>query len=160
EIALGCWLLAFGQKPRATSQEPRMIRYWTVAFALLFFSLKGAAQDFAPLERWKAAVLAADDAALRALYSASPPADVQTPKKQPIPLADELRFWESLRREGLSRMNIEVGKLEPGPFAGSQLVAFETELRLKTNSGPKTEYVVQTQVWRTGADPKIVAVVR
>ncbi|MGA9210656.1 MAG: thioredoxin family protein, partial [Terriglobales bacterium] len=136
------------------------IRYRTAFIALFLLSLPMTAQDFAPLERWKAAVLSGDDAALRALYSANPPADIQNPKKQPIPLADELRFWEGLKGQGLSAMKIEIAKLEPGPFAGSQLVAFETELRLKTSSGFKTEYVIQTQVWQTGAAPSIVAAVR
>lgn len=130
-------------------------------FILLLFYLPAIAQDFAPLNRWKAAVLAGDDAALRALYSANPLADIQSFKKQPIPLADELRFWEGLKKgEGLSAMRIEIAKLEPGPFSGSQLVAFEAELRLKTPSGMKTEYVVQTQVWQTGATPQILAAVR
>jgi len=137
-----------------------MSRYRTAVFALLLFSLQVAAQGFAPLERWKAAVLAGDDAALRALYSANPPADIQNPKKQPIPLADELRFWEGLKGQGLSAVKIEIAKLDLGPFAGSQLVAFETELRLKTSTGLKTEYVVQTQVWQTGTAPTIVAAVR
>jgi len=137
-----------------------MIRYRTAFFALFLLSLPMTAQDFAPLDRWKAAVLAGDDAALRALYSASPPADIQNPKKQPIPLADELRFWEGLKGQGLSAVKIEIAKLDPGPFAGSQLVAFEAELLLKTSAGLKTEYVVQTQVWQTGAAPTIVAAVR
>jgi len=137
-----------------------MRRFSPAVFILLLFSLPVAAQDFAPLNSWKAAVLAGDDAGLRALYSASPPADIQNPKKQPIPLADELKFWEGLKGQGLSAVKIEIAKLDPGPFAGSLLVAFEAELRLKTPSGPKTEYVVQTQVWQTGADPKILAVVR
>jgi len=137
-----------------------MTRSPTVVFILFLFSLTVAAQDFAPLERWKAAVLAGDDSGLRALYSASPPADIQNPKKQTIPLEDELRFWKGLKGQGLSAVKIEVAKLEPGPFSGSQLVAFEAELRLKTPSGLKTEYVVQTQVWQTGAAPRIVAAVR
>jgi len=134
--------------------------YRTIAFILFLLFLPAAAQDFAPLDRWKAAVLAGDAAALRALYSANPPADIQNPKKQPIALADELRFWEGFKGEGLSAMKIEIAKLEPGPLAGSQLVAFEAELQLKTPSGLKTEYVVQTQVWQTGAKPQIVAAVR
>lgn len=133
---------------------------WKAVFALYLFSLPLTAQDFAPLERWKAAVLAGDDATLRLLYSSSPPADIQNPKKQPIALADELKFWGGLKQEGLSRVNIEIAKLEPGPFAGSEVVAFETELQLKTRSGLKTEYVVQTQVWLTSADPKIAAAIR
>jgi hypothetical protein len=132
----------------------------TAVFILCLLPLPIAAQNFAPLERWKAAVLAGDDAALRSLYSSSPPADIQNPKKQPIPLAEELKFWEGLKREGLSRVNLDIAKVEPGPFPSSQVVRFETELRLKTSSGPKTEYVVQTQIWRTGADPKIVAAIR
>ena len=137
-----------------------MQRHPIVILILLLFSLSAAAQDFAPLERWKAAVLAGDDAALRALYSANPPADIENPKKKPIALADELRFWEGLKGQGLSAMKIEIAKLEPGPLAGSQLVAFEAELRLKTPSGTKTEYVVQTQVWQTGSAARIVAAVR
>ncbi|HVP52189.1 MAG TPA: thioredoxin family protein [Terriglobales bacterium] len=137
-----------------------MSQYRTAVFALLLFTLRVAAQDFAPLERWKVAVLAGDDAALRTLYSVNPPADIENPKKQPIPLADELRFWKGLKSLGLSAMKIEIAKLEAGPLAGSQLVAFEAELRLKTPSGLKTEYVVQTQVWQMGAMPQIVAAVR
>jgi len=137
-----------------------MQRHPIVILILLLVSLSAAAQDFAPLDRWKAAVLAGDDAALRALYSANPPADIENPKKKPIALADELRFWEGLKGQGLSAMKIEIAKLEPGPLAGSQLVAFEAELRLKTPSGTKTEYVVQTQVWQTGSAARIVAAVR
>jgi len=137
-----------------------MNRYRTAIFALFLLSLAIAAQDFAPLERWKAAVLAGDGAGLRTLYSADPAANIQNFKKQPIPLADELKFWEGLKAAGLSAMKIEIAKLDAGPLAGSQLVAFEAELRLKTPSGPKTEYVVQTQVWQTGAAPQILAAVR
>jgi len=137
-----------------------MKRSLPVLLALLSSALSVAGQDFAPLDRWKAAVLGGDDAALRLLYSTNPPADIQNPKKQPIPLADELRFWEGLKGEGLSAMKIEVTKLEPGPLAGSQLVAFEAELRLKTPSGLQTEYVVQTQIWQMGTTPQIVAAVR
>lgn len=137
-----------------------MKRCRLLVFILLLFGLRSAAQDFAPLDRWKAAVLAGDEAALRSLYSSDPPADIQNPKKQPIALADELKFWGGLKRDGLSRMTVEIAKLEAGPFAGSQVVSFESELRLKTSFGPMTKYVVQTQVWRTGADPKIVAAMR
>jgi thioredoxin 1 len=131
-----------------------------LAFLLLFVAASIGAQDFAPLDRWKAAVLAGDDAGLRKLYSANPPADIQNSKKQPIALADELRFWEGLKSEGLSSMKIEIAKVEPGPVAGSQAVSFETELRFKTSFGPLTKYVVQTQVWQRGATPQIVAAVR
>ena len=137
-----------------------MTRFRTAVFALLLFSLKVAAQDFAPLERWKAAVLAGDDAGLRALYSANPLTEIQNQKKQPIPLADELKFWEELKRQGLWAIKIEIAKLDAGPLAGSQTVAFEAELRLKTPFGLRTEYVVQTQVWQAGASPMIVAAVR
>jgi len=127
---------------------------------LCLFSLPTAAQGFAPLDRWKAAVLAGDESALRALYSSDPPADIQTPKKQPIVLADELKFWAGLKHDGLSRLTVEIAKLEAGPIAGSQVVSFETELQLKTSFGPMTKFVVQTQVWRTGAAPQIMAEIR
>jgi len=131
-----------------------------LAFILLFVALPLAAQDFPLLDRWKAAVLAGDDAGLRTIYSMIPPAQIQNPKKQPIALEDELRFWESLKAQGLTAMKIEIGKVDSGPIAGSQQVSFEAELRLKTSSGIKTEYVVQTQVWLTTSTPRIVAAVR
>jgi len=137
-----------------------MIRIRTAVLVLLFLSLEVSAQDFPPLDRWKAAVLAGDDAALRTIYSMIPPAQIQTPKKQPIALEDEFRFWEGFEAQGLSSLKIEIAKLDAGPFAGSQQVSFETELHLKTPAGPKVQYVVQTQVWQTGASPRIVAAVR
>ena len=137
-----------------------MIRYRTTIFALFLFSLPLAAQDFAPLERWKSAVMSGDEAALRSLYSSDPPADLQTPKKQPIALADELKFWAGLKHDGLSRISFEIAKIEAGPVAGSQAVSFESELRFKTSFGPMTKYVVQTQVWRSGPTPQIVAEIR
>jgi len=135
-----------------------MIPPRTAILVLLFFSLRLAAQDFPLLDRWKAAVLAGDDAALRALYMSN--AHIENAKKQEIPLGTEFEFWEGLRREGLSTLTNEIANVKPGPFEGSQVVSFETELRLKTSAGIKTEYVVQTQVWQTTSFPRIVAAVR
>jgi len=135
-----------------------MIPPRTAILVLLFFSLRLAAQDFPLLDRWKAAVLSGDDAALRALYMSN--AHIENAKKQEIPLGTEFEFWEGLRREGLSTLTNEIANVKPGPFEGSQVVSFETELRLKTSAGIKTEYVVQTQVWQTTSFPRIVAAVR
>jgi len=137
-----------------------MKRCLSLVYILLLLGLVSAAQDFPLLDRWKAAVLAGDDAALRTTYSMIPPAQIQNPKKQPIALEDELRFWESLKGQGLTTIKIEIGKVDSGPVPGSQQVSFEAELRLKTSTGIKTEYVVQAQVWQTTSTPRIIAAVR
>jgi thioredoxin 1 len=141
-----------------------MSRFFLPTLALAALSIAATGQtvstSFPPLERWRASVLAGDDAGLRALYSSDPPAQVQNSKKQPITLSEELTFWEDLKRNGLAAIKVNLEKLEPGPFSGSEVASFETELELKTSSGPRTAYVVQTQVWSGGPNPRIVAVMR
>src|SRR5882672_9447049 len=57
---------------------------------------------FEPLDRWKAAVVSGDKAALAAFYTTSPPAGAKTPRGETHDPAEEPAFWSSLRSAGRS----------------------------------------------------------
>ena len=67
--------------------------YWIPIAASLFLAstIASAAPAFAPLQQWKAAVMAGDKAALAQLYSMNPPAILQVGKDK-VGLNDELQF--------------------------------------------------------------------
>ena len=69
---------------------------------------QGAAPAFAPFEQWKAAVLARDAAALTALYSTDPPAQVRV-KLENRDAASDITFWLGLKAR---KMKTEVVRNE------------------------------------------------
>src|SRR5260370_40714329 len=59
-----------------------------------------------PLERWRAAVLAGDQAALTSLYMTTPAATARTPQGETQDPGEEPAFWSSLRRLGLTSFDV------------------------------------------------------
>ncbi len=108
------------------------------------------------LERWRAAVLAGDAAALRALYDPAP--QIQDIKKQSVSLADELQFWTAAGK-GLQTIKLDIVKVEPAQN-GIQSVKFQAELKDRAAAGGKTRYVVAVQGWKANSAPRIVAETR
>ena len=105
-----------------------------------------ASSIFQPLERWKAAVVSGDRAALAAFYTTSPASRAKTPQGETQDPGEEPAFWSSLRSAGLSHLDLkvlEVKNLQPGVMAF--VLRFEVELR--TNSGKKTGVISGAQVW-------------
>ena len=101
---------------------------------------------FEPLDRWKAAVLAGDKAALAGFYSTSPPAKVKTSEGETQDPTIEPTFWSSLRPAGLNRLDVKVLEaktLQPGVL--SLVLRFETGLR--TATGEKPGVISGVQVW-------------
>ncbi len=109
--------------------------------------------QFEPLELWRAAVLGDSGFTLHELYAG---AQIQNEKQQAISSDQELQFWHKLKADGLSGLNVEVAKVEAGP-SGSQVVSFETAMKMRTLGGFKSEYLIMTQVWSGGSNPKILA---
>jgi len=148
-----------------------MRRLWLAGLIALFLAMPiwaegptGTAPNATPnstaavlLENWRKAVLAGDADALRRLYAAQP--QVLDPRKEPIRLDDEIQFWASRKKEGLTGMEMEIVKVDP-PEKGIQAVRFEAELKSNTPAGPRTHYVVAVQGWETGASPKIAVEMR
>jgi ketosteroid isomerase-like protein len=111
------------------------------------------AAAFAPVEQWKAAVLAGDAAKLRAFYSSNPAARVVLASGEAGTEAD-VAFWIGLKAR---RMKISVVQSD-SPQAGSQQVAFQAEIVSGAHGKPQTVYVTDGQLWqKQGEQWRIVA---
>jgi len=102
-----------------------------------------AAAAFAPLEQWRAAVLAGDAAKLRALYSTNPEARVILPSGETNAQAD-IAFWTGLKARGIK---LEVAQ-STSPETGVQQVAFQAEIRSAAQNKLQTVYVIDGQLWQ------------
>ena len=98
---------------------------------------------FAPLEQWKAAVLAGDAVGLAYLYSTSPALQVQLDKGTSDGSA-ETSFWVGLKARTI---NLDVIRKE-SPQPGVQVVVFQAEVQ----SAGQTVYVSEAQAWQQQAD--------
>jgi thioredoxin 1 len=101
----------------------------------------GQASPFPPLEQWKAAVISGSSAALQALYSSDPPAQVTTPAGTTTSSAD-VGFWTGLKARRL-KLNIVQSD---SPQSGLQQIVFQAEV----GAGPTghTLYVTNVQLWQ------------
>lgn len=103
-------------------------------------------QDFAPFEKWRAAVLAGDAAALTAMYTQSPAPDITGPDKKNISVQSEVAFWTGWKAQGLTNITAQVVQQEQQTPDIHSLVV---QLTLTTKQGgvTKKEYVATAQNW-------------
>jgi ketosteroid isomerase-like protein len=107
--------------------------------------------NFAPLESWRAAVLAGDAAGLEALYSANPPATVATPQGKSTDVRAEVRVWTAQKTNGLSAVEIsEVNRQSPQSDIVQTI--FQTALTTRANSGRRKLYVSVGMLWQRQGD--------
>jgi thioredoxin 1 len=95
---------------------------------------------FPPLDQWKAAIVAGDAAALKALYSTDPAAQVQANGGAASADADT-RFWLGLKARG---MKLEIVRMKERPDAES--IIFKAEVQ--TGHNGETMNVTDAQGWR------------
>jgi thioredoxin 1 len=114
-----------------------------------------AVATFAPLEQWKAAVLAGDAAKLRALYSTNPEARVILQSGETNAQAD-IAFWTGLKARGIK---LEVAQ-STSPKTGVQQVAFQAEIRSAAQGKLQTVYVIDGQLWQKQGDQWRIAATR
>jgi thioredoxin 1 len=98
---------------------------------------------FAPLEQWRAAVLAGDAAKLRALYSVNPEARVILPSGETNAQAD-IAFWTGLKARGIKLEMVQ----SASPQTGVQQVAFQAEIKSAAQNKVQTVYVINGQLWQ------------
>lgn len=101
---------------------------------------------FAPLERWKAAIVDRDNGALVALYSTLPAASAKIPQGTTRDPREEPRFWQMLESYGLADFHPKVLQIErsrPGLVA----VTLRIEMKLRTKSGMQPFVVSAAQLW-------------
>ena len=115
-----------------------------------------SAAAFAPIEQWKAAVIAANPAKLRAFYSTNPPARVVLASGEAGADAD-VSFWLGLKAR---RMKIDVMQSTPGEQATLQVV-FQAEVQSGAPAKPQTVYISSGQLWQNqGGQWRIAATKR
>jgi thioredoxin 1 len=102
-------------------------------------SAAGPAADFAPLEQWRAAVLAGDAVALKSLYSADPVPKVQA--NGLVTSADaDVNFWLGLKARS---MELETVAVLDRPWGTS--VVFKAEVQLPNG---QTMSITDGQGWK------------
>jgi hypothetical protein len=126
----------------------RLVAHILLAFVIAILSSYCAGQAtsqpaFPPLEQWKTAVISGNVAALQALYSSNPPAQVATGAGASS-VTSEVAFWTGLKAR---RINLSILQSE-SPQAGVQQVIFEAEIHTGTSPGGRTLYVSEGQLWQ------------
>ena len=115
------------------------------------------AGDFAPLETWRAAVLAGDAAELKALYSVNPPATVAIAKGKSTDVQQEVQFWTDQKANGLTAISLSEIRRQ-STREDDQQVIFQAELTSHTQTGTRKLYISVGIFWqRQGGTWRIVA---
>jgi thioredoxin 1 len=135
----------------------RIIKYAAlVAFAMwaAFASAQSADPAFAPFEQWKAAVLAGDATALKAMYSQNPPAQLSIGVVKSNVDAD-INFWLALKPRSIKT---EVVRNEPRH--GNISYIFRAEVQTGLPNG-QTVNITDDQSWQQQGDQwRLVSVER
>jgi hypothetical protein len=104
------------------------------------------ASSFPPFEKWRAAVLAGDSAALSALYTKSPAPDITGPGKKPVALPDEIAFWSAFKSQGLTNLTAQIVQQEQ-PTPDIHTIVVQLTLTMKQGGVAKKEFVAMQQNW-------------
>ena len=138
----------------------KMRRLVCVVALLVVGPIAAAQSTFEPLNRWKADMLAGNQAALASLYLQVPPSQVQTPEGKVQDASAEPRFWSALASKGPTHVNVKVLDIEH-PRPGQVDVIFRVEMMLRKSSGEAPFVVEGAQVWiQQGGDWRIAATQR
>jgi thioredoxin 1 len=105
-----------------------------------------SAAAFAPLEIWKAAVIAGNQVGLASLYSIAPPSQTQTPRGTTADPREEPQFWSALTASGLSDFQAKVLAIEHRQEGAIELV-LRVGGKIQTNSGMQPFIVEMHQRW-------------
>jgi thioredoxin 1 len=102
-------------------------------------SMADSSTGFPPLDQWKAAVVAGDAAALKALYSVDPAAEIEANGVAADADAD-INFWLGLKARS---MKIEIVRLKEKP--GAESAIFNAEVQMANGQAVS---VTDAQGWR------------
>jgi thioredoxin 1 len=126
----------------------------SVVLSLLIFACAAAAgvpqtvpvPQFAPIERWRLAVLAGDRAALMQMYSANPAPEIKTQNEQTATLEQDLSFWAGWKASGLSDVHLEIAQ-DQLPDPGTRFLVLQVSLTTKAGGRAKKSYIAIAQGW-------------
>jgi hypothetical protein len=95
---------------------------------------------FPALQQWRDAVIKGDPAALKSLYSFSPPVEVNT-RAGKVDADAEVAFWTGLKARSMSLRVAEAGSPQPG------VEVFTLQIKVAGASG-RTTNIVEGQAWQ------------
>jgi thioredoxin 1 len=102
---------------------------------------------FAPLDRWKAAVLTGDKAAIKSFYVSDPRAFAKTPQgKIADAAAEESDFWSKLALSGLTDIVPKILELSSSQ-TGINTLVLRIELKFQSNGESHQSVVSAAQEW-------------
>jgi len=106
-----------------------------------------AGAAFAPLDRWKAAVLTGDRAAIKAFYVSDPRAFAQTPQGKIADAAgEESDFWSRLSPTGLAEIVPKILE-QNSPQPGVTSLVLRIELKFQSKGESHQSVISIAQVW-------------
>jgi len=124
----------------------RLLKVVLLGTGILLFS-GHAAGGFGPLDRWKAAVLAGDQAILRSFYISGSGAFAQTPAgRSEYPAAEEAGFWSKLAAQGLAELNPKI-LAESSKTPDAIRFVLRIEMIFRSASGTGKSMVSAHQLW-------------
>ena len=105
-----------------------------------------AANGFAPLDKWKAAVMAGDKAALAGMYASGQGAFAETPRGRTSDPGEEPTFWSGLHASGLQSLNPKILQAS-SPQAGVVVLVLRVDVTVQQNGKPIQGIISATQIW-------------
>jgi len=109
-----------------------------------------SATGFPPLDRWKAAVVAGDAAALKSLYSTDPAAQIDANGSTTNADAD-IAFWLALKARSIK---LEIVRMKERP--GAESVIFKAQVKTGLPDG-QTVNITDAQGWRKQGEQWLIA---
>jgi ketosteroid isomerase-like protein len=119
------------------------------------------APAFAPLERWRQAILSGDADQLVKLYSASPPAQINTGDQKTVGAAEDASFWQDWKTKGLTSLKLEIVQ-QQSPTLDERQIFFQAALHFaEPGAGPQNLFIATAQYWvRRGGQWQIATAAR
>ncbi len=106
-----------------------------------------ATPAFAPLEHWRQAILSGDANQLAKLYSASPPAQINTGDQKTVGAAEDASFWQDWKTKGLTSITLEIVQ-QQSPTLDERQIFFQAALHFAApGDGPQNLFIATAQYW-------------
>jgi len=134
-----------------------VVPLWIALVVLSTLAATQATSAFAPLARWKAAVVSVKGGELKDFYSNDPAPRITVVGKTSADISadDDADFWKEMKA---TQVSLNVGS-STSPQPGVQQVTFQATIR--TAPPGRTLYVVESQLWQQqAAGWKLVAIQR
>jgi thioredoxin 1 len=125
------WIGAVGLLQTAAWGQASTTKHATTAKSSTSAS---SASQFAPIDSWKAAIIAGNADALKAMYTTNPPSQSNTPLGDSADPSEEPTYWASLAPQGLHDFNPKILEISH-PQPGVTVLALRIEFSLGQGAG-------------------------